>query len=851
MAAQAQYTNYLAQRLHHYQIHDLKDTNLWVAFKNDFRNWTEETFTLCSPVPTYMLREVLLHNGVRVATGDNTFCRALFNVLCEKKPTRWTRSELIEYVSYGSINSNDLVYYLRENLPSSLQFKMEPLPVLRLIHYEDRHFTFSRSQSPTLRKTSNDRVNNTVATTIPTPESPTSFTVPEASTTGTHLASAPEVPLEAPNDEEKPSDHDPDPKPNSRPNEEPNGAEKGDRVGNPKTPSAPQESLVLWSPPAIIPIPKATKELGHISEREQSPCDLKRSLPWDTGWTTDSGGKLLIEDTETIKTELELTLGGRTPRDMDRLSYWDTGWMNNSIIRKELTDNRIKKEYLPAVSQTQTPIRTIAGWTNRLLRDIGVPTLKVAVTATRVLFRDLAVPISMDRLMFKVNPDVHNIAQIVAMNAHKVKLKKLIGVPEGPQKKSGPVQAETYRWIEPTKATGNPKSNSQTNRKPAGTEGGSRAENSKAPSVPPGTPTTARVLGVATLATRIQVLLKDTKVPISICRKVLRIDKNVHKTESKKSVRAVENTCEKMRTVTINVSSNLTRNRGKKETHCEKRRKTYRKTKIARATNTQRKEYQTAKIQVSYIRNKGGTHRMGERDNKGDRGRPPEGQGPDRNLNPQRNQNPPRVCKFEWAYKPAANQKNEMEEVTGPSGHDPPEGTESSPATEGVSYDRDKEKTYLRVSRFGNRDGGEPGQELHQEYKIRRAHRPDGGFENKSIKKKNKRNTYLEEWEESRNEKYCGGGPGEPRSRTGLSWALRPASRGNKNKVPPVYRYAMRLAEPQYGWQSRKVIGGAAAQPTIFLAAATNLTNQLADKHHTGKLKFRQCVTNNVSCYSN
>jgi hypothetical protein len=36
----------------------------------------------------------------------------------------------------------------------------------------------------------------------------------------------------------------------------------------------------------------------------------------------------------------------------------------------------------------------------------------------------------------------------------------------------------------------------------------------------------------------------------------------------------------------------------------------------------------------------------------------------------------------------------------------------------------------------------------------------------------------------------------------------------------------MRLAEPQYGWQSRNAIGDAAAQLALFLAAATNLTNQ-------------------------
>jgi hypothetical protein len=58
-------------------------------------------------------------------------------------------------------------------------------------------------------------------------------------------------------------------------------------------------------------------------------------------------------------------------------------------------------------------------------------------------------------------------------------------------------------------------------------------------------------------------------------------------------------------------------------------------------------------------------------------------------------------------------------------------------------------------------------------------------------------------------------------------------------------RYAMRLAEPQYSWQSRNAIGDAAVQLTLFLAAATNLTNQNQPTSTTpGKLKFCQCVTN-------
>ena len=221
-----------------------------------------------------------------------------------------------------------------------------------------------------------------------------------------------------------------------------------------------------------------------------------------------------------------------------------------------------------------------------------------------------------------------------------------------------------------------------------------------------------------------------------------------------------------------------------------------------------------------------------------------------------------------WAYKPATDEKDETGKVIGLTGHDPPRETENGPATKNVSYDRHKKKTYLKLprsgnrdsnregtyqgkSRSGNRDGGEPGRELRREWKIHWAQRPNGWLENKNenFRKKNKREAYLEVSE------YRGGRSfraREPAQGTKLNWAPRPTSRGNKNKVPPVCRYAMRLAEPQYGWQSRNAIDDAAVRLALFLAAATNLTNQNQPTSTSrGKLKFRQCVTNNVSCHSN
>ena len=178
---------------------------------------------------------------------------------------------------------------------------------------------------------------------------------------------------------------------------------------------------------------------------------------------------------------------------------------------------------------------------------------------------------------------------------------------------------------------------------------------------------------------------------------------------------------------------------------------------------------------------------------------------------------------------------------------------------ENVSFNREKEGTYLGKSQFRNRDRGGPweGQGLREELETYRAYKPDRRFKkkNKGTKKKNKRKTYLEKWESRCKEEIRGGGPGEgcePRPRTKLNWACRSTSGKNKNKVPSVCRYTMRLAEPQYGWQSRNAIGDTTMRLTLFLVAATK-TDQLGTSQSAAhqKLKFCQCITNNVSCYSN
>jgi hypothetical protein len=292
-------------------------------------------------------------------------------------------------------------------------------------------------------------------------------------------------------------------------------------------------------------------------------------------------------------------------------------------------------------------------------------------------------------------------------------------------------------------------------------------------------------------------LSKDTGVPVSIDGKVSEIDQNVCKLEVKKSNRAVGSPLGNQRTGNTDVSYDRINNRNKKEKEKEE---TYHKNKLIGPTSTQQNGNQTVKINVSYIRCKEGTHQMGEQYEKNVRGRPPEG------PSPNQNQNPPRVCKFEWAYKPAADQ---TEEVIGPARHDlesknrtmekevsnnhdiggtypgisqgesdpkrprkgqrkykiawackPGEGNgrekiefikcdpteEIQPAKENVSYDREEKKTHLKESRLGNCNGRGPcsDQKLRREWEIHRARKPDGRFgEGSKRVRKNKNETHL------------------------------------------------------------------------------------------------------------
>jgi hypothetical protein len=159
--------------------------------------------------------------------------------------------------------------------------------------------------------------------------------------------------------------------------------------------------------------------------------------------------------------------------------------------------------------------------------------------ATRVLFRDFAVPVSIDWWMFKIAQDVHSIAQgmyKIAMKVYRIKREKLIGGVESPCGVLQPTNKEinweytayrdetkkTYHWTKPTRETISPRLtlNSELKREPSNTEEGNQTKSPKAPSVSQASLETVQTLGVAIIATKFQELLRDVRTPTPISRRM-------------------------------------------------------------------------------------------------------------------------------------------------------------------------------------------------------------------------------------------------------------------------------------------------------------------------------------------
>jgi hypothetical protein len=344
----------------------------------------------------------------------------------------------------------------------------------------------------------------------------------------------------------------------------------------------------------------------------------------------------------------------------------------------------------------------------------------------------------------------------------------------------------------------------QFERETDGTEEGDRILNPKAPSMPRAPSATAPILEVAAITTRFLQLSRDVGIPVSI---------TMYEIDFRNTFGAAGKPPEKLRTVYTNVSNDRTRNQTVN-------------TDVTGRTKRSRDEKEIKRE----------TYHMGEQY---DQGRPPEGQNPDRES------------RIDWAFKPDGSGIKTMKKVlviiaTG-------RKLTWNYRDLGIAIVTGRELTWgnrdLEIAMAENRARNSAGNgksigliDPMDSVKTRKKI-PKGQIEEK-LTLGNRRNRGTG--------RIVADGHSEPAQRTKLNWARKPASGRNKNKVPPVCRYAMRLAEPQYGWQSRNAIGDAAVRLTLFLAAATKTDQSGTSQSATHrKLKFCQCVTNNVSCYSN
>ena len=352
-------------------------------------------------------------------------------------------------------------------------------------------------------------------------------------------------------------------------------------------PGDPSERQELWARPKKPP------------DNHQTPSDPRPLSHWDTGWTNGPVTRKDLANGRKNKENLPIPGNPNVaikiwthPPTSPRLSL---SYQLNREPGNTEEGNRTECPKTPSTSQALVIYPTSL---------VTVPTLGIAIIAIRALFKGFGVPVSIEQREVKVDlkisieaakslPDKSRPAKTVVSWRQKTDhdsrwetyfeglteqnpsylerspywdtgwsdysvMRKILANNRMKEENLPEITETIARCINrlsrdfgvpfPTEQP-DPKSspNSQTNRKPDGTEGGSRTVNSKAPSAPPGTPTTVRALDIVITATRCQALSRDIGVPISIDRKVYRII-------FEKLIRASESPPEESRPVQVEVS---------------------------------------------------------------------------------------------------------------------------------------------------------------------------------------------------------------------------------------------------------------------------------------------------------
>ncbi|SLM36407.1 hypothetical protein LPUS_00586 [Lasallia pustulata] len=108
---------------------DFKDTNLWESFKEDFEDFTEQTFKDASNHEIRRLRTILRKRGVWVQKRARTsIALSLYNTLKEEERTEWTEFEIKSCHTKEAFTSNHIFYLLRTDFDRNPQYPAHTHP---------------------------------------------------------------------------------------------------------------------------------------------------------------------------------------------------------------------------------------------------------------------------------------------------------------------------------------------------------------------------------------------------------------------------------------------------------------------------------------------------------------------------------------------------------------------------------------------------------------------------------------------------------------------------------------------------------------------------------------------------
>src|SRR5580692_8892848 len=113
------YKNELNTRIHDYQQSTLVGEDLRQLFRNEFQDWTVDSFAKCPKVALLEIRKTLQERGVWVENiPEISHAQSLYNLIIKDKRVEWSKQEIEDYIKRGGrfISHSIKRYMLRNNM---------------------------------------------------------------------------------------------------------------------------------------------------------------------------------------------------------------------------------------------------------------------------------------------------------------------------------------------------------------------------------------------------------------------------------------------------------------------------------------------------------------------------------------------------------------------------------------------------------------------------------------------------------------------------------------------------------------------------------------------------------------